>query len=74
MVNGTFIKDIRILKNYDMKDIVLVDNAVYSFAYQLDNGIPIIAWYDNQNDKELQNLMGYFQHLAKCEDIRTINR
>jgi CTD small phosphatase-like protein 2 len=30
-----------------------VDNAVYSFGYQLDNGIPIIPFYEDKRDEEL---------------------
>ena len=28
---GIFIKDLRVLKNRDLKDVILVDNSVYSF-------------------------------------------
>ena len=31
--DGVFIKDLRIFKNRDMKNIVIVDNAPHSFAY-----------------------------------------
>lgn len=48
---GVHIKNLRILEKYrNLKDIVLVDNAAYSFGYQLTNGIPIIPFYDNKND------------------------
>jgi len=30
---GVFIKDLRIIKNRKLKDIVIVDNAVYSFGF-----------------------------------------
>jgi TFIIF-interacting CTD phosphatase-like protein len=30
--------------DFDLKDIVIVDNAVYSFINQLENGIPIIPF------------------------------
>ena len=30
---GLFIKDLRILENWDLNDVVLVDNASYSFAF-----------------------------------------
>jgi len=32
-MDGVYIKDLRILANRRMKDIVIVDNAAYSFAY-----------------------------------------
>ena len=30
---GVYIKDLRIIKNRKMKDIVIIDNAVYSFGF-----------------------------------------
>jgi len=58
-VEGVFIKDLRVIENRNLKDVVIVDNAVYCFGYQLENGIPIITWNDDPNDKELFNLVEY---------------
>ena len=33
VVNGVHIKDLRILRQRKLKDIVIVDNAAYSFGY-----------------------------------------
>jgi CTD small phosphatase-like protein 2 len=30
--------------------MVLIDNAAYSYAFQLDNGIPIIPYYEGKNN------------------------
>ena len=30
---GVYIKDLRIIQNRNLKDIVIVDNAVYSFGF-----------------------------------------
>ena len=49
-INGIYIKDLRIIKNWEIENIVIIDNAAYSFGYQLDNGIPIISWKDDKND------------------------
>eukprot|EP00362_Geleiidae_sp_MMETSP1317_P002259 CAMPEP_0201281310 /NCGR_PEP_ID=MMETSP1317-20130820/2313_1 /ASSEMBLY_ACC=CAM_ASM_000770 /TAXON_ID=187299 /ORGANISM="Undescribed Undescribed, Strain Undescribed" /LENGTH=74 /DNA_ID=CAMNT_0047590829 /DNA_START=1163 /DNA_END=1387 /DNA_ORIENTATION=+ len=57
-----------------MKDIVIVDNAAYSFGYQIDNGIPIISWHDDKYDRELYNLIDYLKVLIQVDDIREINR
>lgn len=72
-MGGVYIKDLRIFANRNLKDIIIVDNAAYSFAYQLDNGIPIVSWHDDPNDKELFNLMDYTKALSTVEDIRDIN-
>lgn len=46
---GCHIKDLRIL-NRDLKDVVLIDNSAFSYAFQIDNGIPIIPYLDNKKD------------------------
>jgi len=50
--------------------MIIVDNAVYSFGYQLDNGIPIIPFYEDKNDEELMHLIFYIDCLAKVPDVR----
>lgn len=66
---GIFIKDLRVLSNRDLKDILLVDNAAYSFGYQVDNGIPIIPFYDDREDKELMHLIVYLKQIKELEDV-----
>jgi RNA polymerase II subunit A small phosphatase-like protein len=53
------IKDLRILLGRDLKNVILVDNSVHSFAYQVENGIPILPWYSDMGDTELLKLMDY---------------
>jgi CTD small phosphatase-like protein 2 len=57
-----------------MDEMVIVDNAVYSFGFQLENGIPIIPYYEDDNDEELFHLIPYLTILADCEDVRIKNR
>lgn len=71
--NGVFIKDLRIFANRNLKDLIIVDNAAYSFGYQITNGIPIISWHNDPYDKELYNLVDYVKVLAFADDIREIN-
>jgi CTD small phosphatase-like protein 2 len=52
----------------------LVDNSVYSFAYQVENGVPIISFYDDPKDEELKHLMCYLTTLANCQDVRVENQ
>jgi hypothetical protein len=57
-----------------MEDIIIIDNSVLSFAYQLENGIPILPFYDNYEDNELLFLMNYLCDIAKSNDIRVENK
>lgn len=50
--------------------MVIIDNAVYSFGFQLDNGIPIIPFYNNKEDEELLHLINYLNTLAFFTDMR----
>lgn len=72
-MNGIYVKDLRIFSDRNLAEIVLVDNASYSYAYQIDNGIPIISWHDDREDRELLNLIDYLQSLESCEDVREAN-
>ena len=57
-----------------MKNMVIVDNNAHAFALNLDNGIPILEWKDDRNDKELKYLLHYLLELAGSDDVRTFNR
>ena len=70
---GVHIKDLRVIGNRELKDMVLVDNAVYSFGYQIENGIPIIPYYDNKSDMELRFLTDYLKSLLTLDDLRDYN-
>ena len=71
---GIYIKDLRMIANRHLRDILIVDNASYSFGYQLDNGIPIIPFYNDKNDKELLHLVQYLKCVIDSEDVREQNR
>ena len=68
------IKDLRILANRSLKDVVLIDNAAYSYGYQIDNGIPIISWHDDPDDRELLYLTQYLKSLLTVDDVREVNQ
>ena len=69
-----YIKDMNIFEGFNLKDILIVDNSVMSFAYDLDNGIPILPYYDAENDYELLFVAYYFESLFKYDDLRIINK
>jgi hypothetical protein len=66
-----YVKDLGILEEFcDLKDVVLIDNSVLSFAYHLDNGIPISPFYDSKNDSELLDISNFLFRYAEEDDIR----
>ena len=69
---GQHVKDLRIFENRDLTDIILVDNAGYSFGYQINNGIPIIPFYNNKKDKELRQLIPFLMALKGADIQKTI--
>lgn len=71
---GVYIKDLRIFTDRKLSDLVLVDNAAYSFSFQLENGIPIIPFYDAKADKILPHLCTYLRCLHAVQDVRDYNR
>lgn len=73
--NNSFnIKDLRILKGVDLKNVILLDNCMYSFSLQLKNGILINSFYNDKNDNELFNVLGYLiNFILPAEDIREVN-
>ena len=66
-----FTKDLNIFKGVcDLKDIVVVDCSVLGFGFFLDNGIPIIPFYDSEEDVELQLLSYYLVCISSNYDLR----
>jgi len=68
--NGFVIKDLRIIRNRELKNVVMVDNLAHSFGLQIDNGIPILEFIDNPYDKELKYLAEFLTYLAEADDVR----
>jgi len=52
---------------------VFVDNCIYSYALQLENGIPIIPFDGNPNDKELEYLLDYLIDLQNYSNMAERN-
>ncbi|CAD8048105.1 unnamed protein product [Paramecium primaurelia] len=65
-----YIKNLEVIDR-DQKDIVIVDNASYSFVHHLDNGIPIISFYDDKLDNQLIKLYRFLiNKVLPQDDVR----
>ena len=66
-------KDLSIFKNLDLKNVLIVDNYVYSFAFHLENGIPIVPFFGEKEDTEMIKILHYLKHIHSKEDLRIPN-
>jgi CTD small phosphatase-like protein 2 len=72
---GIYIKDLRIFNNRNLKNVILIDNSIFSFANQLNNGILITSFYNDKCDSFLLSLIDYLEYfIEKCDDVRLINK
>ena len=69
-----YIKDLEIFEDFDLKNILIVDNSVLAFAFHLDNGIPILPYYNAEKDYELLFCAYYFESIYNYDDLREINK
>ena len=53
-VNPNFLNS---FKGVSLKDMVIIDNSVLSFAFHLDNGIPILPYYNGEEETEMAKFM-----------------
>lgn len=66
-----YIKDLRIFEDqWDLKDIVIIDNAVHSFGFQINNGIPMLPFYEDKDDIDMIYIAQYLKNLAEKYDVR----
>ena len=64
-----YIKDLSII-NRNLKNIIIVDNFSGSYKLHPENGVPILSWFDDPNDWELDKLSKILEHLSKVNDVR----
>lgn len=73
-LSNFFIKDLNIFLTFGAKDMILVDNCIFSFANNLRNGILVSSFYDSKDDSELLDVMSYLEErLIEVKDIREVN-
>ena len=72
---GLYIKDLRIFNSIkDLENIIILDNSLFSFANQLNNGILITSFFDDKNDNFLDSVKEYLEYIKNEKDIRQANK
>ena len=67
--DGKYVKNLNNL-NYNLKDIILLDNNPISYSFNRENGIPIKTWHNDKNDKELLKIRNFLNFLSSVDDVR----
>lgn len=69
--NG-YVKDLSKLGR-NLSDIIIVDNSPYSYAMQPDNALPILSFYDDMLDCELEKVTPFLESIANMgRDVRAL--
>ena len=70
-ISGVYVKDLRIIRDRELKNIIIVDNSIISFAYHLNNGIPIKAYMRQEKDEELLYMVTFLEECFSYNDFRS---
>jgi TFIIF-interacting CTD phosphatase-like protein len=70
MTKNWIIKDLRVIGRRELKDIVILENSVISFATNLDNGIYIPSYEDDHTDQELLPIIDFLKNITDVDDVR----
>lgn len=62
--DGSLVKDFRVIGNRKPENLILVDNLIYSYAANLENGIHIKSYVNGRDDYELEYLANVLDKIS----------
>ena len=70
---GIYIKDLKIFER-KINNMIIIDNNPLSYDNNIENGIPILSWYEDINDNELLILLPLLKYMSNSniEDVRPV--
>lgn len=70
-----FVKDLNIFSGPEISldQILLIDNSISAFAFNLENGIPIQNFYGDKSDSALKLVCNYLDYIKDFQNLRVEN-
>ena len=68
--NNVYLKNLEFINNLNFEKCVLVDNSPLHFYRNLENTVPILPFYGDEEDSELLKLEVFLKDLVKIKDFR----
>ncbi|XP_016301140.1 carboxy-terminal domain RNA polymerase II polypeptide A small phosphatase 1-like [Sinocyclocheilus anshuiensis] len=68
---GNYVKDLSRLGR-DLNKVIIVDNSPASYIFHPDNAVPVASWFDDMSDRELLDLIPFFERLSKVDNVYTV--
>lgn len=59
--------------NVKLENILIIDNNLYSFAFNLENGIPVQHYMGDNEDKCLLQVMKYLKYIKNFDNLAEQN-
>ncbi len=72
--SGHWVKDLRVFADRCVDEMIIADDNVFSFAFNLDNGIPVAEFRGDMGDDELTFLIDYLDEIADSKNIVKTNK
>uniref|UniRef100_A0A0L8FMS7 Mitochondrial import inner membrane translocase subunit TIM50 n=1 Tax=Octopus bimaculoides TaxID=37653 RepID=A0A0L8FMS7_OCTBM len=58
----------------ELEQVVIVDNSPASYIFHPQNAVPVSSWFDDEEDRELYDLIPYFETLANLDSVYSMVR
>jgi len=70
---GNYVKDLgRLGRKID--HIIILDNSPASYYFHPENAVPCTSWFDDMDNKELLEMIPFFEELSGSDDIYSLLR
>lgn len=68
---GNFVKDLTHLGR-TLESTIIVDNSAFSYMFQPDHAIPIFSWFNDDDDRQLLDLLPFLNDLDTQPEVSPV--